>query len=96
MSDATKLPAEQQTQAMADISAEGLPLAIERQAAAGVAEADSIVVMVDGQAGLQVRGQLCRPLACWPGASGAGGGGGGAAARPVAVAVHLGLQHGTG
>jgi hypothetical protein len=35
MSDATKLPAEQQAAAMASISAEGLPLAIERQAAAG-------------------------------------------------------------
>lgn len=36
MSDATKLPAEQQIAAMASISAEGLPQAIERQAAAGV------------------------------------------------------------
>jgi hypothetical protein len=35
MSDATKLPAEQQAAAMASISAEGLPQAIERQAAAG-------------------------------------------------------------
>lgn len=38
MSDATKLPAEQQEAAMASISAEGLPQAIERQAAAGVTE----------------------------------------------------------
>lgn len=105
MSDATKLPAEQQEAAMRSISAEGLPQAIERQAAAGaltaagsllpagssialhcalqatalaalrgtacgkaaahalpaptyiiqtgVAEADSIVLLVDGQAGLQ-------------------------------------------
>lgn len=35
MSDATRLPAEQQAAAMASISAEGLPQAIERQAAAG-------------------------------------------------------------
>lgn len=35
MSDATKLPADQQAAAMASISAEGLPQAIERQAAAG-------------------------------------------------------------
>ncbi|KAF6250889.1 P-loop containing nucleoside triphosphate hydrolase protein [Scenedesmus sp. NREL 46B-D3] len=52
MSDATKLPAEQQAAAMASISAEGLPQAIERQAAAGVAEADSVVLVVDGQSGL--------------------------------------------
>lgn len=36
MSDATKLPLEQQDAAFKSISAEGLPLAIERQAAAGV------------------------------------------------------------
>lgn len=53
MSDATRLPAEAQKAAMYDISEEGLPDAIERQAAAGVAEADSIVLLVDGQAGLQ-------------------------------------------
>jgi hypothetical protein len=35
MSDATKLPVDQQAAAMASISAEGLPQAIERQAAAG-------------------------------------------------------------
>jgi hypothetical protein len=35
MSDAAKLPADQQAAAMASISAEGLPQAIERQAAAG-------------------------------------------------------------
>lgn len=35
MSDATKLPADQQAAAMVSISAEGLPQAIERQAAAG-------------------------------------------------------------
>lgn len=35
MSDATKLPVEQQAAAMASISADGLPQAIERQAAAG-------------------------------------------------------------
>lgn len=37
---------------MASLSAEGLPAAIERQAAAGVAEADSVVLVVDGQSGL--------------------------------------------
>lgn len=36
MSDATKLPADQQAAAMASISADGLPQAIERQAAAGM------------------------------------------------------------
>jgi len=35
MSDAAKLPVEQQAAAMASISAQGLPQAIERQAAAG-------------------------------------------------------------
>jgi hypothetical protein len=39
MSDATKLPADQQAAAMASISAEGLPQAIERQAAAGAQSA---------------------------------------------------------
>jgi predicted GTPase len=53
MSDATKLSPEIQEAAMRDISAEGLPAAIERQAAAGVMEADSIVLLTDGQAGLQ-------------------------------------------
>lgn len=53
MSDAARLPLEQQTAAMRSISAEGLPAAIERQAAAGVAEADVVVLLVDGQAGLQ-------------------------------------------
>lgn len=38
---------------MISISAEGLPLAIERQAAAGVAEADVVVLLCDGQAGIQ-------------------------------------------
>lgn len=38
MSDATKLPPEVQKAAMKEISAEGLPSAIERQAAAGKAE----------------------------------------------------------
>ncbi len=53
MSDATQLPVEQQAAAMKSISAEGLPSAIERQAAAGVAEASAIVLVVDGQIGLQ-------------------------------------------
>lgn len=35
MSDATKLPADQREAAMRSISADGLPEAIERQAAAG-------------------------------------------------------------
>jgi hypothetical protein len=35
MSDAAKLPVDQQAAAMASISADGLPAAIERQAAAG-------------------------------------------------------------
>jgi hypothetical protein len=35
MSDATKLPADQREEAMRSISADGLPQAIERQAAAG-------------------------------------------------------------
>ena len=38
---------------MRSISAEGLPAAIERQAAAGVAEADVVVILTDGQAGVQ-------------------------------------------
>ncbi|GLC45491.1 hypothetical protein PLESTM_001741600 [Pleodorina starrii] len=53
MSDATRLPPDVRKAAMKSISAEGLPEAIERQAAAGVAEADSVVLLVDGQAGLQ-------------------------------------------
>lgn len=53
MSDAAHLSPEVQKQAIKDISAEGLPLAIERQAAAGVAEADSLVLLVDGMEGLQ-------------------------------------------
>jgi len=53
MSDATRLPPEVVESAMQSISADGLPSAIERQAAAGVAEADSLVLLVDGQAGLQ-------------------------------------------
>jgi predicted GTPase len=53
MSDATKLPADQRDAAMKSISADGLPAAIERQAAAGVSEADSLILLVDGQAGLQ-------------------------------------------
>lgn len=38
---------------MISISEAGLPLAIERQAAAGVAEADVVIVLTDGQAGVQ-------------------------------------------
>lgn len=52
MGDASKLEAEISAAAMHSISAEGLPEAIERQAAAGVAEADCIVLVMDGQTGL--------------------------------------------
>eukprot|EP00892_Ulva_mutabilis_P003026 jgi/Ulvmu1/12724/UM095_0028.1 len=51
MSEATKLPKEQSELAMAEVSAENLPFAIERQAAAGVAEADVVVLVCDGQSG---------------------------------------------
>lgn len=51
MSDAVKLPTGIAEAAMKAISEEGLPLAIERQAAAAVAEAHSIIVVVDGQSG---------------------------------------------
>ncbi|KAG2451766.1 hypothetical protein HYH02_003545 [Chlamydomonas schloesseri] len=53
MSDATRLPPDVRQAAMRSISADGLPEAIERQAAAGVAEADTVILLVDGQAGLQ-------------------------------------------
>ncbi|KAG2485786.1 hypothetical protein HYH03_015497 [Edaphochlamys debaryana] len=53
MSDATRLPPDVRKQAMKSISAEGLPEAIERQAAAGVGEADTVILLVDGQSGLQ-------------------------------------------
>lgn len=53
MSDATRIAPDVQALAMKDISAAGLPLAIERQAAAGVSEADAVVLLVDGQEGLQ-------------------------------------------
>lgn len=52
MGDASKLDATISAAAMHAISAEGLPEAIERQAAAGVAEADCIVLVMDGQTGL--------------------------------------------
>ena len=52
MGDASKLDADISAAAMHAISAEGLPEAIERQAAAGVAEADCIVLVMDGQTGL--------------------------------------------
>lgn len=51
MSDAEKLPKEQQEIARRSISAAGLPLAIERQAAAAVEEADALILVVDGQTG---------------------------------------------
>lgn len=51
MTDAAKLPRDQQGAAMHAISAAGLPAAIERQAAAAVEEADALVLVVDGQSG---------------------------------------------
>ncbi|KAL4446309.1 hypothetical protein ABPG77_003116 [Micractinium sp. CCAP 211/92] len=51
MSDAEKLPKEQQEVARRSISAAGLPAAIERQAAAAVDEADALIFVVDGQTG---------------------------------------------
>lgn len=51
MSKADALPKEQRETAMESISAQGLPGAIERQAAAAVAESDVIVLVVDGQTG---------------------------------------------
>ncbi|PRW61158.1 GTPase Der [Chlorella sorokiniana] len=51
MSDAEKLPKEQQEAARRSISAAGLPAAIERQAAAAVEEADALILVVDGQTG---------------------------------------------
>ena len=57
MDDASKLDADISAAAMHAISAEGLPEAIERQAAAGVAEADCIVLVMDGQTGLTATDQ---------------------------------------
>ncbi len=57
MGDASKLDADISAAAMHAISAEGLPEAIERQAAAGVAEADCIVLVMDGQTGLTATDQ---------------------------------------
>ncbi|PSC70640.1 GTPase Der [Micractinium conductrix] len=51
MSDAEKLPKEQQEIARLSISAAGLPGAIERQAAAAVDEAAALIFVVDGQTG---------------------------------------------
>ncbi|GAB4813056.1 hypothetical protein N2152v2_000102 [Parachlorella kessleri] len=51
MSEAAKLPREQQGAAMTNISAAGLPTAIERQAAAAVEESDALILVVDGQLG---------------------------------------------
>lgn len=52
MSDATKMPTEAQMEAaMKILSADGLPLAIERQAAAAVTEASCLIMVVDGQTG---------------------------------------------
>lgn len=50
------LPFFLQTVAMQAISAAGLPLAIERQAAAAVEEADALVLVVDGQTGSTAAG----------------------------------------
>lgn len=51
MSEASNLPREQIEGAMRLLSGDGLPTAIERQAAAAVEEADAVVVVVDGQTG---------------------------------------------
>lgn len=51
MSSAAKLPADVAEAAMAEVSATDLPFAIERQAAAGIAEADVVVMVCDGQEG---------------------------------------------
>jgi GTPase len=51
MSDAAALPKEQQMLAMKSLSGDGLPAAIERQAAAAVEEADALILVVDGQTG---------------------------------------------
>lgn len=51
MSEAAALPREQQLAAMQSLSADGLPMAIERQAAAAVDEADAVILVVDGQMG---------------------------------------------
>ncbi|KAK9916427.1 hypothetical protein WJX75_002446 [Coccomyxa subellipsoidea] len=52
MSDAVQLPSDQRMMAIKALSDSGLPQAIERQAAAAVVEADSIVLVMDGQLGL--------------------------------------------
>ncbi|KAF5828667.1 P-loop containing nucleoside triphosphate hydrolase protein [Dunaliella salina] len=55
MSDASQLPADirEKVNALRSVNARGLPTAIEKQAALGVEEADSVVLLVDGKAGLQ-------------------------------------------
>mmetsp|Transcript_429 Transcript_429/g.1066 ORF Transcript_429/g.1066 Transcript_429/m.1066 type:complete len:654 (+) Transcript_429:34-1995(+) len=55
MSDASQLPADiqEKVNALRSVNARGLPSAIEKQAALGVEEADSVVLLVDGKAGLQ-------------------------------------------
>ena len=53
MADAAALPdPEAAAAAAASLSADGLPSAIERQAAAGVSEADAVVLVADGTTGL--------------------------------------------
>eukprot|EP00884_Botryococcus_braunii_P023684 jgi/Botrbrau1/99/Bobra.0022s0088.2 len=52
MSEAVQLPGSAAAAAAKAISAAGLPQAIERQAAAGVKEANTVVMVVDGQEGL--------------------------------------------
>jgi GTPase len=51
MSTAAQLPAEIADSAMAEVSASDLPFAIERQAAAGISEADVVIMVCDGQEG---------------------------------------------
>jgi hypothetical protein len=57
MSDATKLPQEQQSAAFKSISAEGLPAAIERQAAAGAP-----TTLAPAPCAAQPGGRLCSNL----------------------------------
>lgn len=51
MSSAARLPGEIAEAAMAEVSAKDLPSAIERQAAAGIGEADVVIMVCDGQEG---------------------------------------------
>lgn len=71
MSEAAKLDPVVMRAAMDAIGGDGLPAQIERQAAAGVAEADAVLLVTDGQAGLHTGGP-CPALPCLPCGAGAG------------------------